>query len=72
MDCYTKIIKYILVISRIDVAKLAKVFFNKTVLRFETLTNIVSDKKFVFTNVFLFTIYFYARIKRRLSIAFYS
>jgi hypothetical protein len=34
----TKITKYIFVITRIDVAKLAKMFFNKIVLRFETLT----------------------------------
>ena len=45
-------IKYIFIIIRIDVAKLAKVFFDKIVLRFETLINIVNDKKFVFTSVF--------------------
>ena len=45
-------IKYIFVIIKIDVAKLAKVFFDKIVLRFETLINIVSDKRFVFTSVF--------------------
>jgi len=45
-------IKYIFVIIKIDVAKLAKVFFDKIVLRFETLINIVSDKRFIFTSVF--------------------
>ena len=44
--------RYIFVITRIDVAKLAKMFFDKIVLRFETLANIVSDKEFVFIDVF--------------------
>jgi len=52
VDRYTKMTKYILVITRINVAKLAKVFFDKIVLRFETLIDIVSDKKFVFISVF--------------------
>ncbi len=52
INCCTKIIKYIFVIIRIDVANLAKKFFDKIVLRFETLANIVSDKRFVFTSVF--------------------
>jgi len=52
VDCYTKIIKYIFVTIKINIAKLAKIFFDKIVLRFETLANIVSDKKFVFTSVF--------------------
>jgi len=48
----TKITRYISIIIKIDVAKLAKVFFDKIVLRFETLASIVSDKEFVFTSVF--------------------
>jgi len=52
VDRCIKMAKYILVITRIDVAKLAKVFFDKIVLRFETSTNIVFDKEFVFTSVF--------------------
>ncbi len=52
VDRYTKMIKYIFVITRIDVAKLAKMFFNKIVLRFETSINIMSDKEFVFISVF--------------------
>ncbi len=52
IDRYTRMTKYISIITRIDVAKLAKVFFDKIVLRFETLASIVSDKGFVFTSVF--------------------
>ncbi len=43
VDYCTKITKYIFVIIKIDVAKLAKMFFNKIVLRFETLASIVND-----------------------------
>ncbi len=45
-------IKYIFIITRIDVAKLAKMFFDKIVLRFETLIDIMSDKEFVFISIF--------------------
>jgi len=52
VDCYTKIIKYIFIITRINIIKLAKVFFNKIVLYFETLASIVSNKEFIFISVF--------------------
>jgi len=52
VDCYTKIIRYIFVIIRINIAKLTKVFFNKIILYFEILANIVSNKKIVFPNIF--------------------
>ncbi len=45
-------IKYILIITRINVAKLTKVFFKKIVLRFNMLINIISNKDFIFTNAF--------------------
>ncbi len=44
--------KYILITTRIDVVELAKMFFDKIVLRFETLVSIISDKEFIFTSVF--------------------
>jgi len=52
VNCCTKIIKYISIIIRINIAKLAKVFFDKIVLYFEILANIVSNREFVFTNIF--------------------
>jgi len=52
VNCCTKITKYIVVIIKIDIAKLAKIFFNKIVLYFKTLASIISNKKFVFTSVF--------------------
>ncbi len=47
-----KMIKYILIITRINVAELTKVFFKKIVLRFNMLINIISDRDFVFTSAF--------------------
>ncbi len=45
-------IKYILIITRINVAELTKIFFEKIVLRFNMLANIISDRDFVFINAF--------------------
>ncbi len=47
-----KMIKYILIITRIDVVKLTKVFFEKIILRFNMLTKIISNRDFVFTSAF--------------------
>ena len=52
IDEYIKMIKYVLIIKKIDVAKLTKMFFEKIVLYFDISDEIISDKKFVFTNVF--------------------
>ena len=52
IDQYIKMIKYILIIKKIDVAELTKMFFEKVVLRFDISNEIVNDKKSVFTNVF--------------------
>ncbi len=49
---YIKMIKYILIITRINVAELKKVFFKKIVLRFNMLTNIISNRDSVFTSAF--------------------
>ncbi len=45
-------IKYILIITRINVAELTKMFFKKIVLRFNMLINIMNDKDSVFTSAF--------------------
>ncbi len=45
-------IKYILITTRIDVAELTKVFFEKIILRFNMLTDIMSNKDSVFTSAF--------------------
>ncbi len=45
-------IKYILIITRIDVAELTKVFFKEIILRFDMLINIISNRDSVFINAF--------------------
>jgi len=52
VNCCTKTIKYIFIIIRINIVELAKIFFDKIVLYFETLIYITSDKKIVFINNF--------------------
>ena len=52
IDRYIKMIKYILIIKKINVAKLTKVFFKKIVLRFNMSNEIVNNRKFMFTNAF--------------------
>ncbi len=44
----TKMIKYILIIIRIDVVKLMKIFFKKIILRFNILTDIMNERDSVF------------------------
>ena len=52
IDRYIKMIKYILIIKKIDVAKLTKMFFEKIVLCFDMSNEIVNDKSFMFINEF--------------------
>ena len=49
---YIKMIKYVLIIKKIDVAKLTKMFFKKIVLHFNMSDEIVNNKKFIFINAF--------------------
>ena len=52
IDKYTKIIKYLSMIIKIDVAKLTKLFFKKIVLRFNISADIVNNENFLFINIF--------------------
>ena len=52
IDKCIKIIKYLSMIIKIDVAKLTKLLFEQIVLRFDILTNIINDKNFLFVNAF--------------------
>ena len=72
IDQYIKMIRYVLIIKKIDVAELTKIFFEKIVLRFDMSDEIVNDKKFMFMNAFWFAICYHARIQQRLNIAFHS
>ena len=52
VDKFTKTIKYLSMIIKIDVAKLIKLFFEKIVSRFDISAGIVNNKDFLFTNAF--------------------
>ena len=52
IDKCTKMIKYLLIIIKINVAELTNVFFKKIVLHFDMSVNIVNDKNFLFINAF--------------------
>ena len=52
VDRYIKMIKYVSVIKKTDVAELAEMFFEKVVLHFGMSDEIVSDREFVFTSAF--------------------
>ena len=72
VDKCTKMIKYLSMIIKIDIAKLTKLFFEEIVLRFSMPTNIISDKDFLFINAFWSALCYHAKIKRRLSTVFHS
>ena len=52
IDRYMKMIKYISIIRKIDVAELTKIFFEKIVLHFNMSNEIVNNKNSVFTSEF--------------------
>ena len=52
VDKCTKMIKYLSIIIKIDVAKLTNVFFKKIVLHFNMSADIINDKCFLLINVF--------------------
>ena len=72
IDKCTKMIKYLSMIIKIDVAKLTKLFFEEIVLRFDMSTDIVNDKDSLFINAFWSAFCYHAKIKRRLSTVFHS
>ena len=52
IDKCIKMIKYLLIIIKIDVAKLTNVLFEKIILHFDMSTDIINDKNSLFINVF--------------------
>ena len=49
---YTKMILYIFVTKKINVVDLIEILFEKIILMFETSTNIIFDRKLIFTNAY--------------------
>ncbi len=52
VDYCTKIVRYISITIRINIVKLVEIFFDKIVLYFKILANIIYNKEFVFTSIF--------------------
>ena len=52
IDKCAKMIKYLSINIKIDVSKLTKMFFEKIVLYFDILADIVNNKNFLFINAF--------------------
>jgi hypothetical protein len=71
VDRYTKMALYLPIVKIITVTKLVDLFFDKVVCHFRTPKGIISDYSSIFTNKFWLELYFAAKIKYRLSIAFY-
>ena len=71
VDRYTKIIRYLPTNITIDAAILADLFFEEVILRYGTPARIITNRGSVFTSKFWGAIYYYIKIKRYLSIAFY-
>ena len=67
----TKMIKYLLMIIKIDVAELTKLFFEQIVLRFDMSADIVNNKNSLFINIFWSAFYYHAKIKRWLNTIFH-
>ncbi len=68
---YSKIVCFIPCIQTIDASELATVMVNEVFSKFETLSSIVIDRGLLFISIYWVSFYYYLRVKRKLSIAFY-
>ena len=71
VDRYTKMALYLPMVKTITITELADLFLDEVVRRFGTPRGIVSDRGSIFTSEFWSELCFAAKIKRRLSMAFY-
>jgi hypothetical protein len=69
---YTKMMHYLFTKKTLTVVKLVELFFEQIALKYEILNNIIIDKDSLFINAFWSEICYHVKMKRRLSIAFYS
>jgi hypothetical protein len=59
-------------LTKIIVVELTKIIFNHVMFKYDASQNVVSNREFVFINVYWTNIYYHIKIKRRLNIFFYS
>ncbi len=71
IDHYTKMTCYLSTKKTLTVVELAELFFEKIVLRYEVLNDIVINKDSLFINVFWSEICYHVKMKWWLSIAFH-
>ena len=69
---YIKMMHYLFMKKTLTVIKLAELFFKKIALRYEISSDIVIDKDSLFISAFWSEICYHVKMKRQLSIAFYS
>ncbi len=67
-----KMMHYLSIKKTLTVVKLAELFFEKIVLKYEVLNDIVINKDSLFINAFWSEICYHVKMKRRLSITFHS
>ncbi len=72
VDHYTKMTYYLSTKKTLTVVKLAKLFFEQIVLKYEILNDIVIDRDSLFISAFWSEICYHVKMKRWLSIAFHS
>ncbi len=72
VDCYIKMTRYLFTKKTLTVIELAKLFFEKIVLRYEILNDIIINKNSLFINAFWSKICYHVKMKRQLSIIFHS
>ena len=71
IDRYTKLVRYIPYLKTITIVELAEVFIEYWVKDFGTPEGIISDRRPQFTSKFWFSLYFYLKVRYRLSTAFH-
>jgi hypothetical protein len=69
---YIKMTLYISVTKKITIVELTKIIFDHVMLKYDVSKNVVSNKEFVFTNVYWTNICYHMKMKRRLNIVFHS
>lgn len=71
VDRYTKMTRYLPTNKTITAERLADLFFEEIIYRFNTSIEIVTDWDFVFTSAYWSELCYCMKVKRRLSIAFH-
>ncbi len=72
VDHYMKMMHYLFMKKTLTVVELAKLFFEKIVLRYEISNDIIINKDSLFISTFWSKIYFHAKMKWWLSTVFHS